>query len=224
MVGELGRVLDVYEEQVAAPAAGEVPEADERPRPPGRAVPALRDGARGRLLRGLRDELLPALPDRGPDPQGPAPLAAAQVTRARRRHQRARGVERPPAPHAAAPAAAADLAEPRASRPGGRSRPSRAGRCEADAPRAGGHHGPRRRRDATVGGSPTPVARRAGRGARALQAGSRVTGTRRRVGPTEAQVRGVRDRRSAPAVWGAATAAARVPRGSSRRSVSYPGA
>ena len=56
MVGELQRVLDVYEEKVAAPAAGEVPEADARARPPGRAVPALRDGARGRLLRGLRDD------------------------------------------------------------------------------------------------------------------------------------------------------------------------
>ena len=44
-------------------------------------VPALRDRPRGRLLRGLRDDLLPALPDRGPDPQGPAALAAAQVAR-----------------------------------------------------------------------------------------------------------------------------------------------
>ena len=56
MVSELGRVLDVYEDKVAAPAAGEVPEADARARPPGRAVPALRDRARGRLLRGLRDD------------------------------------------------------------------------------------------------------------------------------------------------------------------------
>ena len=62
-----------------APAAREVPEADAHPRPPGRAVPAVRDGPRGRLLRGLRHDLLPARPDRGPGPQGPPALAPAQV-------------------------------------------------------------------------------------------------------------------------------------------------
>ena len=83
MAGELGRVLEVYEQRGPAPAAGEVPEAHARARAPGRAVPALRDRARGRLLRGLRDDLLPALPDRGQGPQGPPPVAAAQVAWAR---------------------------------------------------------------------------------------------------------------------------------------------
>ena len=59
------------------PAAGEVPEADAGPRPPGRAVPAVRDRPRGRVLRGLRDDVLPALPDRRPDPQGPAAFQAS---------------------------------------------------------------------------------------------------------------------------------------------------
>ena len=80
MVSELGRVMDVYEEKVAAPAAGEVPEADARARPPGRAVPAVRDDARGRLLRGLRDVVLPAGPDGGPGPQGPPALSPAEVS------------------------------------------------------------------------------------------------------------------------------------------------
>ena len=50
--------------QGPAPAPREVPQADARARPPGRAVPALRDDARGRLLRGLRDDVLPRVPDR----------------------------------------------------------------------------------------------------------------------------------------------------------------
>ena len=66
-----------------APAAGEVPEADARARAPGRAVPALRDRARGGVLRGLRDDVLPALPDRGPGAQGPPALAAAEVATTR---------------------------------------------------------------------------------------------------------------------------------------------
>ncbi len=67
-----------------ASAAREVPEADARPRPSGRAVPALRDHARGGVLRGLRDELLPAVPDRGPRVEGPPALTTAQVTRGER--------------------------------------------------------------------------------------------------------------------------------------------
>ena len=54
-----------------------------RPPPPRRAVPPLRRAAGGRPLRGLRDDLLPGLPDRRPDAQGPAAVAAAQVNRAR---------------------------------------------------------------------------------------------------------------------------------------------
>jgi hypothetical protein len=50
------------------------------PPPPGRAVPALRHDARGRLLRGLRDDLLPALSQTGgPGAQGPPAVAAAEV-------------------------------------------------------------------------------------------------------------------------------------------------
>ena len=79
MVSELGRVHRRLRGAGPAPAAGEVPEADARARPPGRAVPALRDRPRGRLLRGLRHDLLPALPDRGPGPQGPPALAAAEM-------------------------------------------------------------------------------------------------------------------------------------------------
>src|SRR5205807_1839124 len=48
--------------------------------PPQRgAVPALRRPARGGVLRGLRDVLLPDLPDRGQAAQGPAAVAAAEV-------------------------------------------------------------------------------------------------------------------------------------------------
>src|SRR5215217_3237886 len=43
-------------------------------------MPPLRHDARGRLLRGLRDELLPAMSDGGPRPQGPPPVPPAQVT------------------------------------------------------------------------------------------------------------------------------------------------
>ena len=80
IVSELQRVLDVYEERVGAAAAREVPQADAGPRAPGRALPALRDRPRGGVLRGLRHDLLPVLPDGGPHPQGPPALAPAEVT------------------------------------------------------------------------------------------------------------------------------------------------
>src|SRR5829696_1108174 len=60
-------------------AAREVPQADAGAQSPGRAVPALRGRARGRLLRGLRHDLLPALPDGGTRAQGSPALEAAQV-------------------------------------------------------------------------------------------------------------------------------------------------
>ena len=60
MTAELGRVLDVYEDG-RAPAAGEVPQADARACPPRRAVSEVRDDARGGVLRGLRDDVLPDL-------------------------------------------------------------------------------------------------------------------------------------------------------------------
>ena len=52
-------------------------------RPPSqrRALPTLRHHARGRLLRGLRDVLLPGLPDRRQGAQGPPVLAATEVAR-----------------------------------------------------------------------------------------------------------------------------------------------
>ena len=59
-------------------------------RAPGRAVPPLRDRAPGGVLRGLRDELLPALPDRGPRVRGPPALAAAEVAAVRREFSSAR--------------------------------------------------------------------------------------------------------------------------------------
>ena len=50
------------------------------PSPQRRAVPALWERDRGGLLRGLRDVLLPDLPDRRQGAQGPAPVAAVEVT------------------------------------------------------------------------------------------------------------------------------------------------
>ncbi len=47
----------------------------------GRALPRLRDADRARGLRGAHDLLLPDLPDGGPDPEGPPPLAAASLGR-----------------------------------------------------------------------------------------------------------------------------------------------
>ena len=44
-----------------------------------RAVRPLRHADRARRLRGAHDLLLPAVPDRGPGAEGPAPVAAAQV-------------------------------------------------------------------------------------------------------------------------------------------------
>ena len=102
MTGELGRVIDHYEAAVQLPLPGEVPQADARARPPGRALPELRDGARGGLLRGLRHDVLPALPDGGPRPQGPPALAPAEVVTprdadgsSRRRTRRAGRTSRP---------------------------------------------------------------------------------------------------------------------------------
>ena len=79
MVSELGPRDRRLRGEGRPPAAGEVPEADAGARAPGRAVPAVRHGARGGLLRGLRDELLPARPDRRPRAQGPPAVSAAEV-------------------------------------------------------------------------------------------------------------------------------------------------
>src|SRR2546421_10891370 len=50
-----------------------------RPSPPRRAMPTLWRSPRGGVLRGLRDVLLPDLPDRWQSPQGPAAVEAAEV-------------------------------------------------------------------------------------------------------------------------------------------------
>ena len=69
------RVIDAADpRQAAAAAAG--------PSQGRRAVSALRRDDRGRPLRGLRHVLLPGRADRGQGAQGPAPVAAAEVTRA----------------------------------------------------------------------------------------------------------------------------------------------
>ena len=65
MTGELGRVIDHYEAAVELPLPERFP-SDARARTPGGALPELRDGARGGLLRGLRHDVLPPLPDGGP--------------------------------------------------------------------------------------------------------------------------------------------------------------
>src|SRR5205807_2244386 len=51
-----------------------------RPPPRGRALPSLRHHPARRPLRGLRDRVLPHLPDGWARAQGPAPVAAAALT------------------------------------------------------------------------------------------------------------------------------------------------
>ena len=68
-----------YEQTLSAPDPRQAADAADRPPPKRRAVPALRRPPRGGLLRGLRDVLLPDLPDRGQAAQGPAALEAAEV-------------------------------------------------------------------------------------------------------------------------------------------------
>src|SRR5207302_6666720 len=64
----------------AHPHPRQAADATARAQARGRALPALRDDLEVRALRGLRDRLLPALPDGGPRAQGPAPVAAAEVS------------------------------------------------------------------------------------------------------------------------------------------------
>ena len=79
IVSELGRALAHYEEHLTLPDPRQAADAAARPPPQRRAVPALRRSARGGLLRGLRDVLLPHVPDRRQAAQGPAALTPAQV-------------------------------------------------------------------------------------------------------------------------------------------------
>ena len=60
----------------AARARGERQEDVPRAQQAGRALPRVRNPDRARGLRETHDLLLPHLPDRGPDPQGPTPLPA----------------------------------------------------------------------------------------------------------------------------------------------------
>src|ERR1700751_4988832 len=66
------------------PDSRQAADAAHRPPPQRRAVPALRRPPRGGLLRGLRDVLLPDLPDRGQAAQGPTAVEAAEVGQAAR--------------------------------------------------------------------------------------------------------------------------------------------
>ena len=79
IVERLGGAIDHYEQVVHAADPRQAAAAARRPPPSGRALPALRRPARGRLLRGLRDVLLPHLPDRGQAAQGPAAQSPVEV-------------------------------------------------------------------------------------------------------------------------------------------------
>ena len=78
-VSELGRVIDAYEAAVELPLPEKYPKPTRIHAHQGEPCPQCGTVARGRLLRGLRHDLLPARPDRGPGPQGPPALAPAQV-------------------------------------------------------------------------------------------------------------------------------------------------
>ena len=73
-----GGALEHYEQVLRSRCPTSCPAAAGPP-PSGRAVPALRHDARGGPLRGLRDELLPGVPDGRQGPQGPPAVAAAEV-------------------------------------------------------------------------------------------------------------------------------------------------
>ena len=108
----------------------------------GEPCPRCETDARGGLLRGLRDDLLPALPDRGADPQGPPALAPAQVATsgrlralpARARRSRARPAAARRARDAGSGRSCVILSIPNVTR-----RPKRLGRsfepCSRQAPR-----------------------------------------------------------------------------------------
>src|SRR6185436_6155388 len=64
-------------------AAGQTAAAAARAPPRGRTVPALRHEVGGGPLRGLRDRLLPGVSDGWEGAEGPAAVAAVEVTRVR---------------------------------------------------------------------------------------------------------------------------------------------
>ena len=84
----LGEAIEHYEQTLALPIPDKLPMPLTGPPPQRRAVPALRRPARGGVLRGLRDVLLPDVPDRGQAAEGPAAVAAAEVSRIRPRWHR----------------------------------------------------------------------------------------------------------------------------------------
>ena len=65
---------------LVAPAPGQAGQGRPHPQPPGRALPPLRHRPRGRLLRGLRHDLLPDRPDRRPGVEGPSFESFVEVT------------------------------------------------------------------------------------------------------------------------------------------------
>ena len=77
----LERALEHYERTIALPIPDKLPMPLEVHRHEGEPCPRCGTRARGGQLRGLRDELLPELPDRGSHAQGPAALAAVEVGR-----------------------------------------------------------------------------------------------------------------------------------------------
>ena len=79
IVRQLGRAIAHYEEHPHAAHPGQAADAAARPPAQRGALPALRRPVGGGLLRGLRDVLLPRLPDRRQAAQGPAAVAAAEV-------------------------------------------------------------------------------------------------------------------------------------------------
>ena len=79
IVERLGDAVAHYEQVVSLPIPDKLPMPLTVHRHQGGALPALRRSARGRVLRGLRDVLLPDLSDGGQGPQGPPPITAVEV-------------------------------------------------------------------------------------------------------------------------------------------------
>ena len=78
-VDRLGFAIDTYAADPVAPTARQTAAAAEDPPARGPAVPALRHDARGGPLRGLRDRLLPVVPDGRARAQGPTAVEAVEV-------------------------------------------------------------------------------------------------------------------------------------------------
>ena len=79
MVAELGRVLDVYEAKVKLPLPEKFPKPTRVHAHQGEPCPRCETVLEAVFYEDYVMTLLPALPDRGPDPQGPPALALAEV-------------------------------------------------------------------------------------------------------------------------------------------------